>query len=288
MKGLILRDVHRISMIILVFVILALSQGLAFGAARSDSKNGVYLCTGGFVGGGTFALDSLDQTGDGNTTLGDGTPNQYDLVDLDVAFVLTSVGNLQTVVYDASATFTELAPAFIRPDDYGSSGVWVNSKLVTYDLSDEDQKLVRYAVWYCAENLFDGGAVYLDWVAGNSRPEVFLYTGDTTDSYNDTYPIIGIAEADCTSGNPCVIDIGECILARRDGFSYVNTDIGEDLVTAGGAGFQTITNQAESGDHNERVGFFIGANGSDAGYGFSTITGDYALYRVSTAQIVVP
>jgi hypothetical protein len=272
---------------LLICLVFTALQPIAWGAARDNSQNGVYFCPGGWTGGSGFSLDTLDQTGDGDTNITDGTPNQYDLITNDVAFVLDK-GNVQTAVYNSTATFAELAPAFVRPDDYDTSGVWVNSKLITYDLSNEEQKLVRYGVWYAGENLFDGGQVYIKWVSGNTRPEVFQYAGDNTDTDNDTYALIGYAQSDCTSGDPCVIDVGECTLARRDGFSYINTDIGKPLFTLGGAGLQGTTAQAEAGDHNERVGYFIGADGSDAGYGFSTITGYYVLYRVPTAAVVVP
>jgi hypothetical protein len=269
----------------LAFVTL---QPLAWGAARDNSQTAVYFCSGGTTGGGSFSLDSLDQTGDGDTDITDGTPNQYDLVTNDAAFVLMGVGNIDTYTYDSTATFTELDRIFVRPDDYGSSGVWTNTKAVTYDLSDTEQKRVRYAAWYAGENISDGFRVYIKWVSGNTRPEVFVYTADTTDGDNDTYPSIGEAIGDCTSGNPCVIDLHEVTVARRDDFPYVNTDIGKGLFTAGGAGFQTIVQQAEPGDHNEMVGIFLASDGDDAGCGFSSITGDYVLYWVIPYVNVVP
>jgi hypothetical protein len=273
---------------LLLFAAFVTLQPLAWGAARDNSQTAVYFCSGGTTGGGSFSLDSLDQTGDGDTDITDGTPNEYDLVASDVAFALTGVGNVEIFIYDATGTFAELAPAFVRPNDYDTSGVWVNSKLITYDIANGEQKLVRYGVWYAGENLFDGGQVYIKWVSGNTRPEVFQYAGDTLDADNDTYVLLGYAQADCTSGDPCVIDVGESTLARRDAFSYINTDIGKPLFTLGGAGLQGTTPQAEAGDHNEMLGVFIGADGSDAGYGFATITGDYVLYKVPTARVVVP
>jgi hypothetical protein len=274
--------------ILLIFVTIIMLSPFAWGAARDNSQTAVYFCSGGTTGGGSFSLDSLDQTGDGDTDITDGTPNQYDLVTNDAAFVLMGVGNIDTYTYNSTATFTELDRIFIRPDDYGSSGVWTNTKAVTYDLSDGEQKRVRYTAWYAAENIFDGARVYIKWVAGNTRPEVFIYTADTTDTDNDTYPSMGETIGDCTSGNPCVIDLHECTLARRDGFSYVKTDIGKGLFTSGGAGYQGTTQQDEPGDHNEMVGIFLAATGSDAGFGFSSITGDYVLYWVIPYVNVVP
>lgn len=246
----------------------------------SGQIDGFYVCSS-YVGGVTGSLDSLDITGAG-------TPNTDDLADGHIALALSPTGNVRPFVFNATATFDELLPVYVQPDDYSTAGVWIDNETISYDLDNGEQKLVRYGVWYCDGDVFDGGHVYLSWSASNTRPEVALYAGDTTNAANDTYPVIGEAYGDCVSGNPCVIDIGASTLARRDGFNYINTDIGEDLVTAGGDGLQTIVNPAEAGDHNERVGFFVGANGADAGYGFSAITGDYVLYRTSTAQIVVP
>lgn len=95
----------------------------AFGAARPDGKNGVYLCNA-MTGSGSQSLDSLDITGAG-------TPNAYDLADGDGAFVFLTEG-IFFFIYDADATDAEYVPAdllsgetiYVRPDDFATVGVW--------------------------------------------------------------------------------------------------------------------------------------------------------------------
>jgi hypothetical protein len=112
---------------IVLLLICWLMPASSWSAARPDSQNGIYGCTS-LTGGAQGALDALDQTGDGDTDVTDGTPNQYDLIDGDIAIVGAISGattSMYFYVYDADGTDAESSPEVIRPNDYGSAGVWV-------------------------------------------------------------------------------------------------------------------------------------------------------------------
>lgn len=109
----------------LIILSILFASGL-HAAARPDSQKGIYSCSA-LTGGAQGALDSLDQTGDGDSDITDGTPNRYDLIEGDAALVGIISGttvNYYFYIYDADGTDAENSPIVIRPDDYSTSGVW--------------------------------------------------------------------------------------------------------------------------------------------------------------------
>jgi hypothetical protein len=164
----------------------------------------------------------------------------------------------------------------------GDNLIRESDSLGVFNLSDGGTKEISRISFIAGENITTSVPCSLRYDSGDSRTEIYKYVGDTTDTNNDTYPIVGVNMAACTTGNACTIFIGSCLLARRDETTPASTDIGAALYTLGIAGGIGTIPQSTSGDHNEMVGVYAAANGYDS------VTGDYILYRVPTYMNVVP
>lgn len=156
-------------MIALVFAVASVNA-----AARPDSQRGTYSGT--CLSGGTDGcLDSLDITGAG-------TPNTYDLIDGDVAVIITSAG-AYFYVFDADGTDAEDSPDVIRPDDYDTAGVWLKVGAVGAGSLGDDE---CYAFG-------DGSDFQLCYDSGDDRLEL-RDSSDTVLGYfgtDGTYTVIG-------------------------------------------------------------------------------------------------
>jgi hypothetical protein len=157
---------------------------------------------------------------------------------------------------------------------------WLDAdRTVGFVLPDGGWKYVQRMVFPAGEDISHGHPVYIK--APATATQVFEYTAGATDADNDTYPVIGIAVANCASGASCAVWVGDCLLMRRDEATPVSADIGKALYPLNSAGAIGLVPNTTTGAHVERVGFFVGVNG------FDSVTGDYILYRMPTASVVV-
>jgi hypothetical protein len=169
-------------------------------------------------------------------------------------------------------------------DAYATAQGWGTGGLATgaFDLSDGEVQAVSYMTFVAGEDITTVVPCYFKYDSGDSRTEIYKYVGDTTDTNNDTYPVVGVNMAACTAGSACTLWVGSALLARRDETSPASTDIGAALFTLGSAGSIGTTPQSTSGDHNELVAVYAGADGYDS------VTGDYVLYVKGLYMNVVP
>lgn len=178
--------------------------------------------------------------------------------------------------------------------DVGAIKAWLDSyeKIGDFDLSNGDTKWINQWYFYSGEAIDNGVQVYIKYDSGDSRTELYEYTGDYTDADNDTYIIIGFAQADCSAGTACLVNLDTRVY-RRDEHSITSTEIGKPYFVSGGAGYQSPTVQTESGDHTEIVCIAIGGDGVTGWVGGSggsntSVTGDYLICHVPGYMSVVP
>ena len=151
----------------------------------------------------------------------------------------------------------------------------------SFNLANHAYAYIDQLTFPAGEEIRFIGPVYIKNPSGSTL--VYQYNGDTTNTDNDDYPIMGIPTSTCAAGSPCTIWLGgERMLVRRDEAAPLQSDIGKPLYTIGCAGCIGTSPQVQSGDHSEIVGEFVGADGIDG------VTGDYILYRVPNYMNVIP
>jgi hypothetical protein len=141
--------------------------------------------------------------------------------------------------------------------------------------------IIQNLTMVAGESWSNGQGIYGKY-DGVSAFKGYVYTADATDSDNDTYPIMGIAKSDESAAASGLVFVGQAMLMRRDEFSFTSADLGKALYPAATAGGQSTTGLSDPGDHKEQLGIVVGVNGVDG------VTGDYILYRVPNAMVVVP
>ncbi|MBC2712058.1 MAG: hypothetical protein HGJ94_14060 [Desulfosarcina sp.] len=148
----------------------------------------------------------------------------------------------------------------------------------TSDLSDGGWKLVDFMTFYAGENITLGYEVYAKY--DTDRLKIYNYDADAADA--DTYFPVGIAPAAITSGNSGAVWVGQCLLMRRDEFTFTSADLGKPLWALTTAGYQSTTAPSSAGDHVNKLGTVVGVNG------VNSVVGDYLLYRFSIDDTEVP
>ena len=243
-----------------------------------------YLKADGTTGTGGGDVSSSSFTQDGGILVGTGNGA---FQEEEGSTARTSLGLGTAATRDAEDSLTDgsdLPDGAAIIDWYDS--YYVSSRTGAFNLADGAIKLVQYINIVAGESINTGQQVYIKYDSGDSRTEAYLYNGDTADTDNDEFSIIGFATEDETAGDTLTIDLTRTMLMMRDDtITWDENDIGKMIAVGssnGGQGLLPDGDQSEAGDHNEAIGYFIAANG------YSSVTGDYALYFVPSYTAVVP
>ncbi|MBC2712862.1 MAG: hypothetical protein HGJ94_18290 [Desulfosarcina sp.] len=184
---------------------------------------------------------------------------------------------LESAILDEDDMATDSAT--VPPSQQSTAAFVKNGQTgTTSDLSDGGWKLVDFMTLYAGENITLGYHVYAKY--DTDRLKIYNYDADAADA--DTYFPIGIAPAAITSGNSGAIWVGQCLLMRRDEFTFTSADLGKPLWTMTTAGHQNTVAPSTAGDHPNKLGTVVGVNG------VNSVVGDYLLYRFSIDDTEVP
>jgi hypothetical protein len=187
------------------------------------------------------------------------------------------VGTAASLDYEDTLTDGDNLPKGSAVKAYGDAN-WVDG-IGAFNLSDGGYKIVDRLTLTAGENWLNGYPLYLKY-DGISATKSYIFTADSTDTDNDTYPIVGFALTDVTSGNTGIVFTGKRLLMRRDEFNFSSADIGKRIYPLSTAGAQNTEGITEQGDHHEPFAIVVGVDGVGG------VTGDYLLYAVPTASVV--